>query len=108
MPASPGNDAPLISERAASRGRIATEGGDEHAGEKRALSRPRRDERGMCFVRKYGIHTVSLAVAEPRAAWGWTSVSPAPNDAPLIDERAATRRSIAAEDGDEHAGGKTA
>jgi hypothetical protein len=27
-----GNDAPLIGERATTRGRIATEGGDEHAG----------------------------------------------------------------------------
>jgi hypothetical protein len=27
-----GNDAPLIGERAATRGRIAMEGGDEHAG----------------------------------------------------------------------------
>jgi hypothetical protein len=27
-----GNDAPLVDERAATRGRSATEGGDEHAG----------------------------------------------------------------------------
>jgi len=33
------NDAPLIGERAATRGRIATEGGDEHAGVKRAFIR---------------------------------------------------------------------
>jgi len=31
-PPSPGNDAPLIGEGAATRGRSATEGADEHAG----------------------------------------------------------------------------
>jgi hypothetical protein len=35
-----GNDAPLIDERAARRGRIATKGGDEHAGVKSPLSVP--------------------------------------------------------------------
>jgi len=34
-----GNDAPLIGERAATRRRSATEGGDEHAGAKSALIR---------------------------------------------------------------------
>jgi hypothetical protein len=33
-----GHDARLIGERAATRGRSATEGGDDHAGVKRALS----------------------------------------------------------------------
>jgi hypothetical protein len=33
-----GNDVPLIGERAATRGRSATEGGDEHAGMRRTLS----------------------------------------------------------------------
>jgi hypothetical protein len=33
-----GNDTPIIGERAATRGRSATQGGDEHAGVKRALS----------------------------------------------------------------------
>src|SRR5580658_7733994 len=46
------NGAPLIGERAATRGRVTTEGGDAHAGVEWALSRPRRDERGHVFGRK--------------------------------------------------------
>jgi len=41
-------DAPLISERAATRGRFATEGGDEHAGAKKGCPferRPREPDR---------------------------------------------------------------
>jgi hypothetical protein len=43
------HDAPLIGERATTRGRSAMERGDERGGMKRALLRPRRDERGICL-----------------------------------------------------------
>jgi hypothetical protein len=96
-PASAGNDAPCIDERAATRGRISTECGDAHAGSKSASS-----------VRAPAWRTFTAKRRDQgRARW---LVHPAAfvagSDAPLIGERAATRRRIATEGGDAHAGMK--
>jgi hypothetical protein len=85
----------LIDERAATRG-VATEGGDERAGARRALS----------------VRDPVLWQPRSRTARGdWASVarphSPTPstaNDAPLIAARAATRGRIATGGGDAHDG----
>jgi hypothetical protein len=105
------NDAPLIDERAATRGRGATECGDGHAGAKRALS-----------VRTAPSRTGSNG--GQRESFVWQSAEPhcprrpdehfasalarplAGSDAPLIGERAATRGHFATEGGHERAGVK--
>ena len=86
-----GNDAPLIAERAAARGRVAPEGGDEAL--KIALS-----------GRAPALRTVTRANVSQRSARGsqrdpghataHPSAFVAGNDAPLIAERAATRGAL--------------
>jgi hypothetical protein len=59
-PSFAGNDAPLIGERAAARGRRATEGGDERAGMKSALSvraLPRESHRPAGSSPPFGDHS---------------------------------------------------
>jgi hypothetical protein len=76
-----GNDAPLIGERAATRGRMATEGGDERAGVKRR--------------HQFSLHFFHQERARLRRR-------------PLIGEPAAKRGRSATESGDERAGVKMA
>jgi hypothetical protein len=100
-----GNDAPLIGERPATRGRSATEGGDARAGLKMrypssSSSRPTEA--------RWHIRLVVAAVAPPtlqpqrprratrpgaRTLARYPSAVVAGHDAPLIDERAAARGS---------------
>jgi hypothetical protein len=90
-----GNDAPLIGARAATLGRGATEGGDEHGGVRRALIRSSSgSSEPLC----------PMGLAEYFASAPGPSV--ARHHAPLIDERAASRGRAATEGGDEHAGAK--
>jgi hypothetical protein len=73
-----GNDAPLIDDRAATRGRIAIEDGDEHALPQPPMPNtgtPRGEGRDQ-DARRWSTHS---------------SASIAANDAPLIGERAAAR-----------------
>jgi hypothetical protein len=77
------HDAPLIDERAASRRRTATEDGDERSG---ATRRIRSSSRLANRI-------------EPRNLDEFVGYY-APHDAPLIDERAATRGRVATEGGD--------
>jgi len=92
------NDASPIGEGAATRGRRATEGGDERAGARRALS-----------VRDPTLQRL----AQPHCPNDWINLSrPHPpavvarHDAPLIGERAATRGRVATEGGKERGGAK--
>jgi hypothetical protein len=102
------NGAPLIAERAATRGRVVMEGRDEHAGAERAWSvRAPTCRTPLRRTTRPGTRTL---VADLRA-WGLderprAALLVAGNDAPLIDEHAATRGSSATEGGDEHAGAK--
>jgi hypothetical protein len=92
--------------RAATRGRGAAEGEDEHPGVKSALFiRPPASRTGS-----YGENRDPAAATRPPYA---RSKNPSPGSitrflrpAPLIDERAATRGGIATERGDEQAGAK--
>jgi len=65
-----GNDAPRIGERAAARGRVATDGGDEHAGVKNALTVGEGDTAGQKAE-------MWLVPAEPRItpAAGWSRLA---------------------------------
>jgi hypothetical protein len=53
-----GNDTPLVGERSAARGRSATDGGDEHAGVKRPLTRWRGG-----FVARHGTSLIGERAA---------------------------------------------
>jgi hypothetical protein len=116
---SPGHDAPLIGERAATRGRSAMERGDERAGVKRVIR--------SCFSLANGSdggNRDPMAATRPPKRVGQTddaepatrlsspvfcaAPSPAHHDAPLIAERAATRGRGAMEGGDAHADVKPA
>jgi hypothetical protein len=107
-----GNDAPLVAERATPRWRIATEGGDAHAdvGGRRPFGLQHRE-----LDRTAGTSTRWRPDSMPPGAsgdWNERSAS-APvrlrrrNDAPLVDDRAATRGRIAIEGSDAHAGVKS-
>jgi hypothetical protein len=97
-----GHDAPCIDERAAARGRSATEGGDEHAGVNRVLS-----------VRGFSLSKTSVAHNATRdthaRGWraGYATTFVAGDDVPLSGERAAARGRSATEGGDERAGAKS-
>ena len=100
-----GHDAPLIGERAATRGRSAMEGGDEHAGAKSAIrsrsSLANRIERRE--PRRVGGHSIAedAVSTEPRCRGDISRPHPiafvAAAAAPLIGERAARRGRIATE-----------
>jgi hypothetical protein len=115
-----GNDAPLISERAATRGRIATEGGDAHAHVRRTSSvrapasrtGPHGGNRRRPLDRVKRVGTLALLAAavasanvtqrnargerrdqgRARSSMTHSYAFVAHYDAPPIDERAATRR----------------
>jgi len=99
-----GNDAPLIGERPATRGRSATEGGDARAGLKMrypssSSSRPTEARWHIRLVVAAGC-TSNASTATPAASDAtrgtlarYPSAVVAGHDAPLIDERAAARGS---------------
>jgi hypothetical protein len=88
-----GHDTPLIAERAA---RAATEGGDERTG-------ARRDQFQRQFANARGERRDQGARSSRADRRMWDGMR-AGGDAPLIDERAATRGRLATEGGDEAAG----